>query len=61
MKKLLLVVLFISSATTFADQNWNAYYIGASAGAAFGEATSTDRSGYNGTAGEQLKYNTNGS
>jgi len=51
MKKLLLVVLFISSATTFADQNWNAYYIGASAGAAFGEATSTDRSGYNGTAG----------
>jgi opacity protein-like surface antigen len=63
MKKIIIAYLCILSPVTFADQNWNSYYIGASAGAAFGKATSTDVSGYQGPAsvGSELKYNTNGS
>ena len=63
MKKIIFTYFFILSSVTFADQKWNSYYIGASAGAAFGEAISTDVSGYQGpeSVGSELKYNTNGS
>ncbi len=59
MKKIIIAYLCIFSLEMFADQKWNSYYIGASAGAAFGEARSKDLSGYNLT-GSEIKYNTNG-
>jgi opacity protein-like surface antigen len=59
MKKIIFTYLCILSSVTFADQKWSSYYIGASAGAAFGEAKSTDVSGYN-LAGSEIKYDTNG-
>lgn len=60
MKKIITTSLLIISTSAFAEKNWDSYYIGASAGAAIGEAKSTDISGYNGIVGSEIKYNTNG-
>jgi opacity protein-like surface antigen len=59
-QKLVLMALFTLSASVFAEDKWNSYYIGASSGAALGDAKSTDVTDYNAVPSSEIKYNTNG-